>query len=408
VRKTVDSVVAKYRNEQSAKQSNYFNANSYKTFAGIAAAMAVTLAVWLFWPAEQYEPGVDNAGSLSSSDIIGSGFAMVSGQVFAGSQRADLNRPVAAGRPIRTTQGRAVINLPFGIAISVSEGTTLKLSETGSGKLVVDLIFGTALFAVDPDIKRPGLLIKTQYGKVEVTGTVFEIECMNKSETIHLLKGTLAVVEKDGTEREIFKGESITLGEPGVESISDSVKDVMLSKVDELWHLKLGGNLLPLLKPGVDDAALEADSASVNSSASVTTVNKDESDNIHTAPTLKALMKKARHNKLDGNLNDAIRTYEEIVRRFPAANDAQTSRILLGQLYLDKLNRPGRALKNFSNYLKVNSSGALTQEALYGKAKAQRALKQRDAELLTLQKLLQQYPDGVFSGPVKKRIRQIR
>jgi hypothetical protein len=63
---------------------------------------------------------------------------------------------------------------------------------------------------------------------------------------------------------------------------------------------------------------------------------------------------------------------------------------------------PGAALGEFEQY----GSGALTPEALWGRARALRGLKSPD-ERQVLERILREYPDSPYASGARQRLEQL-
>ena len=400
VRKFADTVLAGHLGQQLEKSGEAQRKGVMKFRVRFAAAVMIVSALsWFFWTSQANETTPEKAvtAGQSSKQIVGSSFALLSGEVFMGEKPAITDGQVKSGSTVRTLDGRAVISLPYGIAVSMDKDTTLSVKEVKSGRFAVEFSAGSALFALDPRRKRHGFKVITTKGRIIVSGTVFTVESSMENIVVHLLRGSLIIEEENGVQRKILGKQSIILGEQETAPITRQINDQMLSRARELLNMKLGDHLSSLVSPPpgivrVVEPERQRRNALVNDGTS------------KPLPTLKALMKKARRHKLESSWRAAAKVYEEVVRRYPASNDARTSYVSMGQLYLEKLKRPRRALRHFTRYLKQDDTGALAQEALYGKARALRKLGQKSDERTVLEELLAKYPKGLYAKLARKRI----
>ena len=69
--------------------------------------------------------------------------------------------------------------------------------------------------------------------------------------------------------------------------------------------------------------------------------------------------------------------------------------------------RAGRALRHFTRYLRKRPSGTLAKEALYGKARALRALGRRQAEIKALKSFVRRYPSSIYADRARARLKRI-
>jgi len=98
---------------------------------------------------------------------------------------------------------------------------------------------------------------------------------------------------------------------------------------------------------------------------------------------------------------EAASHYEQLLRGFPDSSEAQMARVSLGNLLLDQ-GRAARALALFDAHL-ARGSG-LAEEALYGKARALRALGKLAQEREVWQTLAAKYPDSIFARSARERL----
>jgi TolA-binding protein len=102
-----------------------------------------------------------------------------------------------------------------------------------------------------------------------------------------------------------------------------------------------------------------------------------------------------------GDVEAAIQLYEELCASYPGSVEAEDARLVLGNLRLEQRS-PRAALNQFESY----GSGALSLEALWGKAQALRRL-QSPEERAVLEQLLRDYPASPYVAAAKKRLEQL-
>lgn len=117
------------------------------------------------------------------------------------------------------------------------------------------------------------------------------------------------------------------------------------------------------------------------------------------AAELFARANQARRDKKDA---EAIRSYRELQRRYPDSREARASRVVLGQLLLDRTDAK-EAVGEFDSYLQ-STPGAVTEEALVGRARSLGKLGKTAEERATWQELLRRYPASVHAAEAKKRL----
>jgi len=113
------------------------------------------------------------------------------------------------------------------------------------------------------------------------------------------------------------------------------------------------------------------------------------------------LFSRGNGDRRAGRMAEAASHYEQLLRGFPDSSEAQMARVSLGNLLLDQ-GRAARALALFDAHL-ARGSG-LAEEALYGKARALRALGKLAQEREVWQTLAAKYPDSIFARSARERL----
>ncbi len=124
-------------------------------------------------------------------------------------------------------------------------------------------------------------------------------------------------------------------------------------------------------------------------------------------PTASELFSQATRARRDKNDAEAIRLYRELQRRYPDSRESNASRVVLGQLLLDRTD-PDKALAEFDGYLKQGKPGTVTEEALVGRALALQKLGRYAEERAAWQELLAKFPSSVHAARARERLSQKR
>jgi TolA-binding protein len=125
------------------------------------------------------------------------------------------------------------------------------------------------------------------------------------------------------------------------------------------------------------------------------------------AATAESLFARANQARRRGDDAEAIRLYRELQQRFPTSREAKVSRATLGQLLLDKGDSK-KALSEFDGYLGDGGTGAVTEEALVGRASALQRMGKAAEERAAWQALLAKYPDSVHAPRARQRLSELR
>jgi TolA-binding protein len=118
-------------------------------------------------------------------------------------------------------------------------------------------------------------------------------------------------------------------------------------------------------------------------------------------PSARELFTRGSVARRGGDVEAAIQLYEELCAIYPDSVEAKDARLVLGNLRLEQRS-PRAALSQFENY----GSGALSLEALWGKAQALRKLESPE-ERAVLEQLLQDFPTSPYAAAAKKRLEQL-
>ena len=116
----------------------------------------------------------------------------------------------------------------------------------------------------------------------------------------------------------------------------------------------------------------------------------------------------AQGQRASRNWKGAAKIYGELISAYPRSMEARTSLISLGVIHLDHLGQPGKALDSFGRYLSSSKSGALAQEAAWGKTRAFAKLSQKQAEMKALEKFLGDFPGAIQAPMATKRLRKLK
>lgn len=122
--------------------------------------------------------------------------------------------------------------------------------------------------------------------------------------------------------------------------------------------------------------------------------------------TAAALLERAQQQLSAGDRTGAIASYQRLVERFPGSAEAKAARVSLGRLELRR-GKAKQALAHFDAYL-ASSTGALTEEARYGRIRALRALGRAAQELASIEAFLAEHGDSMYAARLRKRAEELR
>jgi len=113
------------------------------------------------------------------------------------------------------------------------------------------------------------------------------------------------------------------------------------------------------------------------------------------------LFASANQARRRGDIEAAIALYERLTRAYPGSLEAEDAKILRGNLLLIQRS-PRAALREFEDY----RAGALSLEALWGRAQALRKLESPDEGAVLLE-LVRDHPDSPYAEAARKRLREL-
>ena len=117
-----------------------------------------------------------------------------------------------------------------------------------------------------------------------------------------------------------------------------------------------------------------------------------------------ALLRRAEQARTAKRWAEASRASWSSARRYSGTREEIVGRALYGQLLLDQLDEPGRALTMFERYLAADPSGALAEEARLGRAQALRRLGRARDERAAWLELLREHPGSVHAAAAQTRL----
>ena len=154
-----------------------------------------------------------------------------------------------------------------------------------------------------------------------------------------------------------------------------------------------------LVQPSVLAAPPEARPATSTPTAATTTAATPDAG----APG--RLFAEANDARRRGELERAVALYRELERRHPDTEEAKVARATVGRLLLER-GDTASALDRFDAYLD-RSRGALTQDAMIGRAEALRRLGRSREEAAAWAALLAKYPDSAQAAKARARLAEL-
>lgn len=383
--------------------------NRWLAISASAIAVAATVALVAVWQLRS-GPIREPANALRSrstveSPIDGARLIVLAGDVRFGSAPARDGEAVVVGRAVETRNGRAVLSLPGGIALSIARDARLKVRSGEKKGLEVELDRGEILVSVEPEGQRSPFKVVTKHGAIEVKGTVFSVTACDDSVVVRMHRGEVVITQKSASPRRLGNGKAAALGaEPRSWSLSPAETVSARRRYAVLEGL---GLVKEGLGPPAASLDIHADAADETvepaGSPSFTGVGPDRSR----VPSRAQIKREAQSHQWAGNWKAAARSWHKLISHYPGSAEAHTALVSLGQLEIEKLGRPARARRHFQKYLSRAGGGPLAQEALFGKARAFRALKDSEQEKKTLERFLERFPFAIQAPQAMRRLKKL-
>lgn len=121
-----------------------------------------------------------------------------------------------------------------------------------------------------------------------------------------------------------------------------------------------------------------------------------------------ALLASARRARTERDWARTVALYEELLARYPSSPQARSALVPLGQVRLERQGNPAAALRAFDAYLALGASGALGEEALWGRTRALRRLGRTSEEARALQAFVAAHPSSLRVSQARQRLSVLR
>ena len=123
-------------------------------------------------------------------------------------------------------------------------------------------------------------------------------------------------------------------------------------------------------------------------------------------PTPASLFAQANAVRRAGDVRKAIGLYQSLRQRFPESSQALLSAISVGDLLLGE-GEPASAIVAYGAYLRGSPKGALTEEALFGRARGLGLLGRGAEERQTWEELVRRFPRSAYQPAASRRLKEL-
>ncbi|MBN2343979.1 MAG: FecR domain-containing protein [Deltaproteobacteria bacterium] len=423
---TINKALSKYHLNQSHRPHRPYR--RHVPIVAAAAAIITSVTVASVWWSSKTAPSSSTQGddrapltnipiptedkpfspTTVSQLIPHSRFTLLHGNVRCNNNGVQLGSKVPSNQWIETGEGEINFQLPSGIAVGLTEHSAVSVLWESRRGFYISLNSGQALFSVDPNDNRDRLVVDTPRGVIHVSGTLFSVRVENSGDTsVHLHKGQIHIECSLGTPLDLLPGQTVHLesGKHSVSAIPQKGDSPILMQLRKIGCID-EGTVFTELDPGGCDAPITPGDSNVDKEKTASPNHrKGAGSPMGGAQVVKRLLLEARDAQRERRFKDAATALRKLIAAYPGNKESHTAMVTLGRLELKHFGNPSGAMQYFSAYL--NKNGPLNQEALHGKASAERELGLTIQEKKTLLRLVSQYPEGVAADAARKRLRQL-
>jgi transmembrane sensor len=263
----------------------------------------------------------------------------------------------------------------------------LEITHNTKERVAFKLLSGRAHFEVIHNPLR-SFVVEAHPYRVEVIGTVFDVDRGERSVTVSVQRGRVRVYGPSGAQ-DVVAGQiqSFARSLPGEQrqapeaALDDAPVDDREEHVRPRPRAKRTGGALPKWRSLSQSGEYEAAFESLSRSGSV---DDDPA----------ALMDAADAARLSGHPRNAVDYLERVVRDHARSPVAPLAAFTLGRVYLDKLGQPDRAAQAFERARRLAPEGSLAQDALAREVEALSKGGNADKAYQRGQEYLERYPNG--------------
>lgn len=360
--------------------------------AGLAAAAAAVLILAVVGPRQE---SVESKSELAKIDRVAAPknigvFKETRGKITQDGVPIEAGDVVNSNGSIRANSGDAVLELQSGIRIWLQTDADLSVALTRDDSVQVELRRGTIWNEVNPDREDPSLRVVTSAGAVKVVGTVFRVRALGSTVDTDVLRGSVRIEPRNaapftvqtGYRAELSTGERRALTILETRDYEQQLQERSLLKYHQL------------------------PAETVREEREVTSLEPKAAKNGPPALSTGTLLAQVRLLRREQDWVGVAHTYEKLIKRHWGSDAANASMVALGELRVDKLSDPAGGLGWFESYLDTGAE-ELAAEALFGKARALRALGDLDRERKTLNELTTRFPKAIQANAARRRLHEI-
>jgi hypothetical protein len=268
-----------------------------------------------------------------------------------------------------------------GVTVCLAAGSQISSKSLEGVDRSIELKRGLAVVALVPQPPGTTFSVATSSGKVTAVGTIFSVEVGNDgASVVRVVDGRVVVrASATGTQQPLNAGETLRIGDGRASPLTAGDRERNLA-------------LLPV-------------SARVHDEASTTDSSVPVPSGRVTGSSQQQLLEEARALRASGEFRKAAELYRKINGLNPTSASGGAALVAQGEILLSSLNDAQGALNAFDAYLA--RGGPLAQEALFGKARALRALRRTIEERKAIERFIATYPDAPQGRVLRRRLAEL-
>jgi len=284
-----------------------------------------------------------------------------------------------ASQPVVQASPAACSQVVPGATLCLANGTVLGRRSLDGPHREIEVARGRAVVLLQPQPLGSSFSLTTASGKVTAVGTIFSVDVSEDGTTVaRVVEGKVLVrAGQEDTPHAVKAGQAFRLGEQQPTPLSNQERDLDLGLLS--------------MAPGDEKNERGAASPSDAGQAPARSVQPPARDSLELARSLRA----------SGDFRQAADVYRKIYADNPRSPSGRAALVSLGDLLLT-LHDPRGALRSFDSYLLAG--GDLSQEAMFGRVRALRALNQRGEEERAIKRFIAAYPDAPQSRILRARL----
>ncbi len=300
--------------------------------------------------------------------------------------------------------GPARLEIARGMKLGLAEHARAVIDGSGERRLTLRLERGRVALRVPPE-QHWNVSVVTALGLVEVKGTVFSVELTDDDLRVDVLRGAVTVKCPGAPAVMVSAGESLGLPAADRSPLDDETAQQIRELLGELKKVSIDRTTPEPVEPAEPTGPVEEESPSRSVTRTVKNIPKEMP--LPEPPSPGELIRQARACRMSGDWKCAAERYRQVRDLYPGRPEAATALVLLAGIEIDQLDRPGKAIDHYRQYLGLGGKGALAVEAQYGICRAWKTLGRSAEERQALEDFVTKHPRDINASEARKRLEEL-